>query len=201
MPDHPTCNAALTSRKTLREASLAERNLQKKTTIATWSAQLGEQLLTAWPAPPGKIVGFCWPVQNEPDLRAVLEQWRQVAAGTNWVCALPVVTAPGQALAFRVWQQGAAMVTDRYGIPTPAEGQFVQPDALLIPLNAFDARGFRIGYGGGFFDRTLAALDALNARPLAIGVGFEINRVADTQPQVHDERLDWIVTEAGAWKI
>ena len=87
-----------------------------------------------------------------------------------------------------------AMEEDRHGIPTPAIGDFVQPQALLIPLAAFDAAGFRLGYGGGYFDRTLAGLQP---RPLAIGVGFELCRVASIHPEPHDERLDAVVTEAG----
>jgi 5-formyltetrahydrofolate cyclo-ligase len=201
MPKSSIPDAALRDRKSLRKVSLAERNLQKKTTIATWSSAVGAHLLAQWPQAPGSIIGFCWPVQNEADLLPVLEEWRQRANNGQLVCALPVVAGPGQALRFRTWHREAAMVTDRYGIPTPAAGELVRPDVLLIPLNAFDAQGFRIGYGGGFFDRTLAALNAINARPLAIGVGFEIGRVADTQPQPHDERLDWIVTEAGVWKV
>ena len=66
-----------------------------------------------------------------------------------------------------------------------------------MPLNGFDADGYRLGYGGGFFDRTLAAL---TPRPLAIGVGFECNRLPSIRPQPHDQRLDWLVTEAGAFR-
>ena len=77
-------------------------------------------------------------------------------------------------------------------------GDWLQPDLLLLPLNAFDGAGYRLGYGGGFFDRTLATL---KPRPVAVGVGFEINRVDSIEPEAHDERLDWIVTEAGLWQI
>ena len=93
------------------------------------------------------------------------------------------------------------MVADRYGIPTPTEGDFIRPVALLLPLNAFDAQGYRIGYGGGFFDRTLSALAQTGPRPLTIGVGFDLAEVGDTQPQPHDVRLDWMVTETRTLKI
>jgi 5,10-methenyltetrahydrofolate synthetase len=89
------------------------------------------------------------------------------------------------------------MQDDRYGIPTPIEGEFAVPEVLLIPVNAFDAQGYRLGYGGGFFDRTLAAL---NPAPLTIGVGFELSRVETIDPQAHDIRLDAIVTEAGVFR-
>jgi 5,10-methenyltetrahydrofolate synthetase len=85
------------------------------------------------------------------------------------------------------------MATDRHGIPVPADGEDVVPEVVLVPLNAFDARGFRLGYGGGYFDRTLETLQAT-----AIGVGFELGRAATVFPQDHDRPMDWIVTEAGA---
>mgnify|MGYP001407156688 CR=1 FL=1 len=125
--------------------------------------------------------------------REALAAWR--AAGA--VAALPVVNAPDQPLAFRPWFPETPLYFDRYGIPTPAEGPWVVPDVLILPLNAFDAQGYRLGYGGGFFDRTLAHL---RPRPLAIGVGFEINRVASIAPEAHDQRLDWIFTEAGGMR-
>ena len=195
MSSPPAASDIALIRQQQRATSLAQRNLQKKATIATWTAALHDQLLRQWPRPPGQIIGFCWPIENEPDLRPLLAKW-SVEAAT--VSALPVVIDRQRPLAFRRWQSGAEMVTDRYGIPTPAAGDFIQPDVLLIPLNAFDGNGFRIGYGGGFFDRTLATL---TPRPLAIGVGYEIGRIVDTLPQPHDQPMDWIVTEAGAWKI
>ncbi len=156
-------------------------------------AALGEHL-AALPHEALAVVAFCWPIRNEPDLAPTLARWRQRGS----VTALPVVVAADAPLAFRRWQPGEALAEDRYGIPTPLAGPFLVPSAILLPLNAFDAAGFRLGYGGGYFDRSLAALAP---RPLAVGVGFEINRVASIHPQPHDQRLDWIVTEAGAWKI
>lgn len=87
------------------------------------------------------------------------------------------------------------MTTDRHGIPIPAGDGSLHPEVVLLPLVAFDADGYRIGYGGGYFDRTLAAM---SPRPLAIGVGFELARVDSTGPQAHDIRLDVIVTETGS---
>lgn len=189
---HPSAAAA---RAELRRAATQRRNAQDKTTIADWSAALRQHLLARWPTPPGRVIGFCWPIANEPDLRPVIEAWARTAP---IVAALPVVVAPKHPLVFRPWHPGAAMVTDRYGIPTPAGSESIQPEVLLIPLNAFDDAGYRIGYGGGYFDRTLAAL---TPRPLSIGVGFEIGRLASIQPEPHDQRLDWIVTEAGSWSF
>ena len=182
-------------RRKLRENAISDRQRQSVATLAAWTSALNQHLLAQWPTSPGSIIGFCWAVNNEPDMLPVLDHWRRTQPDS--VVALPVVTGLARPLSFRTWHAGAAMVTDRYGIPTPAEGDFVQPEVLLIPLNAFDWQGYRIGYGGGFFDRTLASL---RPRPLAIGVGFELGRVDNIWPEPHDERLDWIVTEAGCWK-
>lgn len=195
MPRPPASPEIRTSRKQLRESSLARRNAQDRSTVAAWSAALNQHLLAQWPRPPGRVIGFCWPIGNEPDVRPLLAAW---ARAEPFIAALPVVVDPASALAFRPWSAGGAMVTDRYGIPTPADGDFILPEVLLIPLNAFDGAGFRIGYGGGYYDRTLAEM---RPRPLAIGIGFEIGRIDDVRPEPHDQRLDWIVTEAGAWKI
>lgn len=92
------------------------------------------------------------------------------------------------------------MLTDAYGIPYPAPAPdqdpslTLIPDVLLIPVNAFDRQGYRIGYGSGYFDRTLATL---RPTPLTIGIGFELARVACIAPESHDIPLDIIVTEAG----
>jgi 5-formyltetrahydrofolate cyclo-ligase len=89
------------------------------------------------------------------------------------------------------------MFADRYGIPTPAHGDFLIPEVLLLPVNGFDAAGYRIGYGGGYFDRTLASL---LPRPLVVGVGFELARLDSISPEPHDQRLDAMVTEAGVFR-
>jgi 5-formyltetrahydrofolate cyclo-ligase len=187
------CSAVLLRRR-LRIQAIEQRLALKNETIAAWSQRIISSLTRCFPVAPGRVAGFCWPVKNEPDLLPVLSRWRE--DGTR--LALPVVVKPDAALRFRAWQPGTTMVTDGYGIPTPAEGDFVVPDVLLIPLNAFDSEGYRLGYGGGYFDRTLAEIQP---RPLAIGVGFEIGRAPTVWPQPHDVRLDWIVTEAGATRI
>ena len=100
----------------------------------------------------------------------------------------------GQTLTFRTWLPDTLLMPDRYGIPAPAAGDFLIPQVLLMPVNGFDAAGYRLGYGGGYFDRTLASLCP---RPLAVGVGFELSRLESIGPEPHDQRLDAVVTEAG----
>lgn len=87
------------------------------------------------------------------------------------------------------------METDHHGIPIPADGERLEPDLILVPLNVFDAAGYRLGYGGGYFDRTLASLDPL---PVCVGVAFEVARTETAYPQPHDQPMDWLVTETGA---
>lgn len=178
-------------RDQLRKAMIAARRQLPSATVHAWSSLIVRHLLEAFPQPPGRCIAFCWPIHHEPDVRAALTAWQQQGAQA----ALPVVTAPAQPLSFRAWTPDTPLSPDRYDIPTPTAGPWVQPDVLLLPLNAFDAAGYRLGYGGGFFDRTLAALEP---RPLAIGIGFELNRVDSIHPEAHDQPLDWLVTEAGS---
>jgi 5,10-methenyltetrahydrofolate synthetase len=88
------------------------------------------------------------------------------------------------------------MMLDRHGIPFPASAEEIAPDVALVPLNAFDARGYRLGYGGGYFDRTLAAMEQM----AAVGVGFELGREVDVLPQAHDRAMHWLITEAGVFR-
>jgi 5,10-methenyltetrahydrofolate synthetase len=135
-------------------------------------------------------IGFCWPFRAEFDCRALVT--RHILRGCR--AALPVVVASHSPMIFREWRPESEMVVDRYGIRIPAAGSTLQPDLVLMPVNAFDEAGYRLGYGGGYFDRTLAALDL---RPVTVGVGFELARVESIEPQPHDVPLDYLVTEAG----
>ena len=184
-------------RATLRRQLVERRLALPAEQYAALSATICEILQTQFAQLAAQRVAFCWPVKNEPDLRPLIAAW-QAAAAPGFAALLPVVVEPGAPLAFRAWTPDSAMVDDRYGIPTVAAGQFVVPQALLLPVNGFDAAGYRIGYGGGFFDRTLATL---SPPPLAIGVGFELARVDSIHPEPHDIRLDAIVSEAGIMRF
>lgn len=179
-------------RRALRRDMVGRRAVLSEAAHAGLSARIVGHLLAALPVP--RIVAFCWPIKHEPDVRAVVERWSALGA----LAALPVVVAEDAPLAFRAWTAQTPLAPDRYGIPTPLAGAFVQPELILLPLNGFDGAGYRLGYGGGYFDRTLAAL---SPRPLAVGVGFETNRLATIRPENHDQRLDWIVTEAGSFRV
>ncbi len=178
-------------RRALRQAMVARRTALSTVEHAALSARIVDRALAALALP--KVAAFCWPIKHEPDIRALLTVWAEAGVRS----ALPVVVGEGQPLAFREWTPTTPLAPDRYGIATPTGGAWLTPDLILLPLNGFDAAGYRLGYGGGYFDRTLAALAP---RPLAVGVGFEINRVDSIRPEAHDQRLDWIVTENGAFR-
>ncbi len=183
-------------RRVLRERLLAARQALTPDQFEEHSRRVREHLQQAFPQLATHAVAFCWPIRNEPDLRPLIARW-YAAGHPDFQALLPVVTGPGRPLIFRQWHPGDTTQEDRYGIPTPVEGPEAMPASLLIPVNGFDRQGYRLGYGGGFFDRTLAALQP---RPLAIGIGFELARVDSIDPQAHDMRLDAVGTEAGVFR-
>ncbi len=139
---------------------------------------------------PGVTVGVYWPFRGELDLRG----WAERAHGSGARVVLPVVVEKARPLIFRDWRPGCAMERGVWNIPVPAEGAPVVPDVVISPLVGFDPGCFRLGYGGGFYDRTLAAL---SPRPKVIGVGLAVGAVPTIYPQPHDVPMDVIVTEAG----
>jgi 5-formyltetrahydrofolate cyclo-ligase len=138
----------------------------------------------------GRVVSLYWPFRGEPDLR----HWAETLAGRGGACALPVVIARGAPLVFRQWRKGDPLQPGIWSIPVPSDGAAVVPDIVIAPVVGFDPAGYRLGYGGGFFDRTLAAFQH---RPRVIGVGFAAQAIRTIFPQPHDVPMDQIVTEAG----
>jgi 5-formyltetrahydrofolate cyclo-ligase len=138
--------------------------------------------------PAGLIVGAYWPIRGEPDLRAWLDELRSRGAQT----ALPVVVAKGAPLVFRLWRQGDKLERGVWNIPVPGSGQEVTPHVTLAPVVGYDAGCYRLGYGGGFFDRTLAQLPLTT---LAIGIGYAEAEIATIYPQPFDIPMRHIVTD------
>ena len=123
---------------------------------------------------------------------------RLVAEG--WTTALPVVVAKNAPLLFRQWAPGEALVLGRWDIQIPPEtAPEVRPDVLLVPMLAFDRKGYRMGYGGGFYDRTLAKLRALK-KVTAIGIAYAGQEIDMVPRDEHDQPLDWIMTEQETFK-
>lgn len=150
--------------------------------------ELTERLLAAVDLRSFRTLGFYWPIRGELDLRTVAQR-HLAGAGA---AALPVVVAKNAPVEFWSWETGSAMQRGFWNIPVPLERRCVTPDALLIPLVGYDSAGYRLGYGGGFYDRTLASLAP---RPYCIGVGYDDAALDTIHPQPHDIPMDLIVTE------
>ncbi|MHA6641431.1 5-formyltetrahydrofolate cyclo-ligase [Mesorhizobium sp. A623] len=136
----------------------------------------------------GRIVGSYWPFRGEPDLR----NWSIRVVERGGRIALPVVIRKGWPLEFRVWSPGEPLERGIWDILVPSRGPSVQPDVVIAPLVGFDEANYRLGYGGGFFDRTLAVLPR---RAFVVGVGFAAAQVQTIYPQPHDIPMDVIVTD------
>ena len=177
-------------RKEQRAELIARRLAVPPGTLRQWNEAIGELIASGFPMLAVMTVGYCWPFKNEFDARFVIRRFRDRGA----VAALPAVVAKASPLQFRKWWPGAPMTSGVYGIPVPDGTELVVPDAAIVPMNGFDEQGYRLGYGGGYFDRTLAAT---TPRPLAIGTAFEFARMPTIQPQPHDIAMDFVATEAG----
>ena len=136
------------------------------------------------------ILGVYWPFRAEFDPRALVD-WA-VAEGRT--VALPVVVDKKGPLEYRAWRPGEALVDGVWNIPVPEKREVVTPSVVLAPLVGFDPACYRLGYGGGYFDRTLAVL---SPRATAIGVGFAVQELATIHPQAFDVPMELIVTEEG----
>jgi 5-formyltetrahydrofolate cyclo-ligase len=137
-----------------------------------------------------KAASLYWPIKSELDLRPLAALLAQDGIAT----ALPVIIEKGAALVFWQWAPGEPLERGFWNIPMPRQCRPIRPDAVLAPTVGFDKAGYRLGYGGGYFDRTLAQPDR---PPLAIGIGFARARLATIFPQLHDIPMDLIVTEQG----
>lgn len=179
-------------RKAQREALIARRLAIPETERHDANERLTAALVDAFTPPAEAVAGFCWPFKNELDARFAVRHWREGGA----YGALPEVAAPRTPLTFRLWKPGVAMRAGVYDIPVPDGTPVVLPDIAIVPMNGFDGRGFRLGYGGAFFDRTLAALER---RIVAIGIAFEALRMETIHPQPHDIPMDFVVTESAIY--
>jgi len=178
-------------RRAQREQLIERRLALPAATREAAAARVVERLLAMADELAAHCIGYYWPFKGEIDLHGVVA----TLVGRGATAALPIVVEKNQPMVFRRWRQGEKLVHGIWNIPVPAEGDAMRPDVLLIPLVGFDGRGYRLGHGGGYYDRTLATMAP---RPLAIGIGFESLRLPTIHPQAHDIPMDLIVTERGA---
>ena len=154
---------------------------------------LTANFLAQFSHPPGVDMAGYWPTNEEADIRPLMTALHQ----RGHRLALPRVMARGAPLRFLRWHPGDRLEAGFGGIPEPAAGaEEIHPEVLLVPLLGFDGTGLRLGYGGGFYDRTLAALRRAGGVE-AIGIAFSDQEVDSLPAGDHDERLDWVVTESG----
>ncbi len=177
-------------RKAERERLIARRLALDSGDRRAWSEKIAARLEDLIGEVAGVTVSAYWPFRGEPDLRALIE--RIVARGGRG--ALPVVVERGRPLIFRAWTPGDALERGVWNIPVPADGAEVTPDVVIAPVVGFDTACYRLGYGGGFFDRTLAAMAA---RPRVFGVGYAQAAIPTIYPQPHDIPMDAVVTQDG----
>jgi 5-formyltetrahydrofolate cyclo-ligase len=180
-------------RKTQRERLISERLRVTPAVLDGWRAQIDRSLERSFPGLARCRLAFCWPIKGEYDARHLARTLRSRGALT----ALPVVVAPRTPLAFREWHPGVELASGPLDIPYPKDSAEVVPDAVLLPMNGWDSQGYRLGYGAGFFDRTLASL---TKRPVVIGVTYEMAKLDTIHPQPWDIPVDFVVTERGVYR-
>ena len=176
-------------RRSERQRLLALRTAVPPVERRPWGTEIEAKLRALLLERPVITLGVYWPFQAEFDPRGLVD-W-VIARGFG--VALPAVVDKKGPLEYRAWRPGEALVDGVWNIPIPEVRDVVVPQAVLAPLVGFDRQCYRLGYGGGYFDRTLAAL---STRPLAIGVGFEMSQIETIFPQPFDIPMDVIVTEA-----
>jgi 5-formyltetrahydrofolate cyclo-ligase len=177
-----------------RRAELIARRMALPTEAQRRSDErITELLVHGFPLLRDLTLAFYWPFKGEVDPRVAVHRFRMGGART----ALPVVVAKGAPLEFREWTPTTPTQPGVFGLPVPQSPR-VAPDAVLMPPVGFDARGFRLGYGGGYFDRTLATLAP---QPLKIGLARGLSRIDSIHPQPHDVPMDFVVTEAGIYEV
>lgn len=171
-------------RRRLIDERLAFSVTQRQSAAVRIAAHLGQWLGDCT----GLVVSAYWPLRGEPDLRS----WMTQLCRSGARCALPVVVTRHAPLVFRRWEPGCLMTRGIWGIAVPADEQEVVPDVLVAPVVGFDPQCYRLGYGGGYFDRTLAAR---GAGATVVGVGYEAAALDSIRPLPHDIPLQAVVTE------
>lgn len=174
-------------RKAERERLISARLQLAADYRAAQTAAMARDLNQLIPSDSDTVVSVYWPIKAEPDLRP----WMNAMSERGVRIALPVAIALGQPLLFREWRPSARMARGLWKIPYPADGAEIVPSVVIAPVVGFDKKCFRLGYGGGFFDRTLARFAA---PPLVIGVGYAGALIPTIFPQPHDIPMDWIVS-------
>lgn len=176
------------AKQAARRLARQRRSLIPPDQAARAALQIADRIADRWSLDAGPVAGY-WPLPGEIDPRPLLVRCP--------IAALPVMQGPGLPLLFRRWRQGDPLHSAAFGVQEPGpEAELLRPALLLLPLLAFDRRGGRLGYGGGFYDRTLAELRADGSAVIAIGIGFALQELPEVPTGPADMPLDAVVTEA-----
>jgi 5,10-methenyltetrahydrofolate synthetase len=189
------------NKKTQRQA-LIEQRLNMPDRMAR--ADLLQRVMRIWlVGRPDTIIGAYWPIKGEFDPLPALHRWKEdgelLDEPQRRRIGLPVVNREKNTLHFHVWYPGCPMEEDAYNIPKPKDTEIIVPTLLIVPCVGYGAGGYRLGYGGGFYDRTLAALQP---KPFTLGLGFAQGFLPDLEPEPHDVPLDAVLNENGVvWPV
>ncbi len=179
-------------KKTLRRNALAARAMMAHATGPVAAQRLAERVMELLERLPGRIIAGYMPVRHEIDVRPLMDR----IAKSGRTIVLPVVQQRDAPLVFREWTPGTPLKDGAFGVPVPLPDSPERlPEILLVPLAAFDREGYRLGYGGGYYDRTLAALRASEGSVTAIGVAYSGQEMDRLPREETDQPLDWIVTD------
>ena len=179
-------------KKTLRRNALAARAMMAHATGPVAAQRLSARVMELLERLPGRTVAGYMPVRHEIDVHPLMERIAQ----SGRILVLPVVKRRNAPLVFREWAPGKPLQEGEFGVPVPLpDSPEHRPDILLVPLAAFDREGFRLGYGGGYYDRTLAALRTGRKAVTAVGVAYSGQELDRVPREETDQPLDWIVTD------
>jgi 5,10-methenyltetrahydrofolate synthetase len=189
------CNPAAKSKKELR-ATLLEARLHAALDAARNDA-LRRRVLDVLTVYSPASVGLYWPLSGEFDIRSVIATW--LAGDGARRASLPVITGRDRPLEFHVWSVDMPMRVGAHRIHEPTSGDVITPDLLFVPCVGFDADRYRLGYGGGYYDRTLAGFRAAGKVPVTVGVAYEVCRAGTLQREAHDIPLDVVITDVACY--
>ena len=179
-------------RKALIEARLNLSDRQER-------AEALQRIMRIWLFDrPDTVIGAYWPIKGEFDPLPVLHRWKEDGELNGEPqrrrIGLPVVNKLHKTLTFHTWYPGCPMEEDAYGIPKPKDTEIVEPTLIFVPCVGFGPGGYRLGYGGGFYDRTLASL---SPKPFTVGLGYDFSYLPDLLPESHDVPLDALLSDTG----
>lgn len=188
-------------KKILRKALVEQRF-----SMPDWrqKAELLQQVMRIWlVGRPDAVIGAYWPIKREFDPLPALHRWKEDGELLDQPqlrrIGLPVVDKVHKTLVFHAWYPGCPMEEDAYHIPKPKDTEVIVPTLLFVPCVGYGPGGYRLGYGGGFYDRTLATLQP---KPFTVGLGFTDGFLPDFEPEPHDEALDAILNDNGVvWPV